>query len=81
MIKFNVNDNVRVKLTDVGKEVLNKHWGYMPNWYNDRIDEKGYMSFQLHELMNIFGESVYNGCEIPFETTILIKEYEEVKRK
>jgi hypothetical protein len=78
VIKFNVNNRVKIKLTDTGKEILAKYWGYrVPNWYDSHTDTDGYTMFQLHEVMHIFGPYVYNGCTIPFETTILISTHED----
>ncbi len=83
MIKLNVNNNVKVKLTDKGREILRKYllgWGYrVPDWYDSHTDSDGYTVFQLHEVMHIFGPHTYNGCEIPFETTILIPTQEDEK--
>ena len=71
-IKFNINDNVKVKLTDKGKEVLGKYWGgKMPDWYANYHEGNGYYKFQLHELARIFGEELFNGnMNLPFEPEI-----------
>jgi hypothetical protein len=57
----NLNDDVKVKLTDYGRDLLAK------KRLTRQPDEAGYTKFQLWELMNIFGEHLYNGCSIPFE--------------
>ena len=59
--QFNLNDDVKVKLTDHGRDLLAK------KRLTRQPDEAGYTKFQLWELMNIFGEHFYNGCSIPFE--------------
>jgi uncharacterized protein (DUF2267 family) len=59
--QFNLNDDVKVKLTDHGRDLLAK------KRLTRQPDEAGYNRFQLWELMNIFGEHFYNGCSIPFE--------------
>jgi hypothetical protein len=60
--QFNLNDDVKVKLTDHGRDLLAKK-----RRLTQQPDEAGYTKFQLWELMNIFGEHLYNGCSIPFE--------------
>ena len=79
---INLNDIVSVKLTDYGLEILKKaHEDFMKQYSNVRIgefekpktDKDGYTSFQLYELMNIFGPYLSAGTqELPFETDILI---------
>ncbi len=59
-IKINLNDEVKVKLTDFGIKVL-KH-----------RHEDGYYKTQLHNLMNTFGEYTTLARELPFETEIEI---------
>jgi hypothetical protein len=74
-MKFNINDYVRVKLTDHGRKILDdQHTEFkkvMPSAEPiHKPDEDGWCKFQLWELMSIFGQHLYNGCQIPFETTI-----------
>lgn len=77
-IKFNMNDNVKVRLTDKGKEVLKEYWkGKIPDWFENGYNEgDGYYRFQLHELAHIFGKEFYNGnMNLPFENRLyLLKE-------
>lgn len=64
---FNINDYVRVKLTFIGWALLNG---------KNRIvseDTEGWSRWQLWDLMNTFGTSLYNGCDVPFETNIRIE--------
>ncbi len=81
MKKFNVNETVLVKLTELG---LN-HWRNefnkisIPDYtfeqhYNSYTNKEGYTSFQLHVLMELFGEVIGNGLPLMFETNILIDE-------
>jgi hypothetical protein len=58
---INLNEYVKVKLTDSGQDVL------AMQQLRRQQDADGYIKFQLWELMNIFGVHVYNGCSIPFE--------------
>ena len=81
---FNINDYVKVKLTQKGKYLYSHQYDEM----NKRIlksggtpltpielqyDSDGYTEFQLWHLMSIFGEYLFNGCDVPFETTIKFK--------
>jgi hypothetical protein len=75
--RLNINDKVRVKLTDFGRACLTQHdasckdlqplFKAMP-----KEDADGYSEWQLWELMSTFGERLYNGCEVPFEPTIIL---------
>lgn len=69
-MKFNVNNYVKVKLTKRGKEIMEEE-GVMSK---PKPDAEGFSKFQMWELMQIFGNYVYNGCEIPFEMEIEIME-------
>ena len=64
-ISININDSVKVKLTDKGKEILGqpKNSYYKTHRYNDNTSV---LSVSIWELMEIFGEHLYNGCTIPF---------------
>lgn len=88
-MKFNINNNVKVKLTDFGRKVHrenhNKIFEFIPanctyNYYNDFYkpleDKNGWSTWQLWELMQIFGPYFFNGGEVPFETEIEIIERE-----
>jgi hypothetical protein len=83
---FNINYNVRVKLTEHGKKMLeqdhNDFWsaqgaGGMLDKYPyepPKEDEDGYVKFQLWSLMYQLGKYCGLGREIPFDTVILIDE-------
>ena len=76
--RFNINHIVKVKLTDYGEKVLYTHLivyeKYMPLKYTDvyKTDELGYKTFQLWDLMNIFGAHIYSGAPICFENNEII---------
>lgn len=87
MKQLNLNDEVKVKLTEAGIKILEDRHNYFLKQFGDRataikalgefkapkVDENGYSSFQLWELMNIFGQAMYNGNpNIPFEMNIAI---------
>lgn len=78
---FNINDYVKVKLTQKGKylyahqyDEMNKHilksGGTPLTPIELQYDSDGYTEFQLWHLMGIFGEHLFNGCDVPFETII-----------
>ena len=80
-IKFNINHNVKVRLTNHGISV----WAENCNKYSrnpltaesilelkDRVDKDGYTKFQMHELMDIFGDKIYMGNKLCFDTDIIL---------
>lgn len=78
-MKFDVNEHVKVKLTDVGRKELRRQHdelraiakSLLP--YSEPIaDEGGYSKWQLWVLMSTFGHMMINGGEPPFETEIII---------
>lgn len=76
---FNINDEIKVKLTRKG---LRFHREYYYEIYKNTnfeyteppVDGDGYSTFQLWEVMHIFGKHLYNGCQMPFEANIIIPE-------
>jgi hypothetical protein len=75
--QFNVNEWVKVKLTEQGLAILKsqhdelrRDFPKLKPWKPPAVDAEGYSKFQLWELMNRFGESVSIGCKLPFETMI-----------
>ncbi len=81
MTPFNINDYVRVKLTDLGRSVLAaddvlfwaRHGGrpsgigaYKP----PKEDSEGWSKWQLWSLMQAFGSHLNLCCDPVFETTI-----------
>jgi hypothetical protein len=73
---FNVNDHVLVKLTEHGRELRRRYFARLglPDGLLPELKETdGWSRWQLWELMSIFGEHMYNGCRIPFETVIRVE--------
>lgn len=69
LVDFNVNDAVHVRLTAKGKSILDPQIatnGYAR--YSE--DSEGWSRWQLWVLMDLFGEHLFNGCELPFEANI-----------
>lgn len=74
-MKFNLNDRVRVKLTDTGRRIHrldhDKYSVTCPKltYFEPETDEQGWSTFQLWDLMKLFGSHIYMGMpELPFET-------------
>lgn len=83
MISFNVNDYVKVNLTEDGIAELQKQRDELraPSLKDVPLfgkDDEGWTKFQLWDLMNCFGHMMYMGGKIPFETTILIDAGDDV---
>jgi hypothetical protein len=78
--QFNINDCVRVKLTDLGKDVYYHQYDETNDYYDRQIfkphypavDKEGYTEFQLWELMKLYGTYCSNDCDLPFETNITL---------
>jgi hypothetical protein len=77
---FNINNYVKVKLTDKGKEIFYHQHDEINDLagkeliepHYPEVDVDGYTEFQLWELMRLYGEHLSNGCNLPFETNIVI---------
>ena len=87
-VKYNINQNVKVKLTKTGKKILWEHFKTM----NDEIiknngtpfntpffvcDNEGYYTTQMWELIQDFEGHIGVGLELPYELDILIEVDEE----
>ena len=84
-IPFNLNDWVRIKLTDHGKAILRANYAEFCSKYPKvryafslpKEDIDGWSDWQLWNLINTFGSYIYMGCDPPFELNIeLLKEVE-----
>lgn len=80
-MKFNVNHNVKVKLTEYGLSILREQheklratFPSMGCFVLPTADDEGYVSYQLHDLMSTFGPHISMGFKVPFETEIIIEE-------
>lgn len=68
-IPFNLNYNVKVKLTSFGREMLAKEQHSLPS-----EDKEGWSTWQMWVLMEILGQYLCMGMEEPFELNILIEQ-------
>ena len=80
-MKYNLNYNVKVKITAKGHEILRLNYeqllGKLTSQYPyepPKIDEDGYSEMQLWEVAHQFGAAMYNGCDAPIETEIILPE-------
>ena len=72
---FNINDDVRVKLTDKGREVLRKE--QLHDYLGLVEDEEGWSTWQFWVLMSYFAHHIGMGFENVFEMNIDIIEKED----
>lgn len=80
-MKFNINDSVKVKLNDHGREILKQKHEMLfkvlgiPRYREfvpPQEDEQGWSKWQLWDLMQTFGTHISLGSKVPFETEIEI---------
>lgn len=75
----NINEYIKVKLTDRGKEIYRNHYHDVDNEYVPTldVDEEGFCKFQLWKFMQIFGEYFCMGGNSPCETNVKIQIWEK----
>ena len=76
-MKFNINHCVRIKLTDRGRQILEDQWKEIlpkEEYEHPKEDDEGYIEMQLWIILNRFGSYTHMGCDLPFETEIIIKD-------
>ena len=77
-MKFNINDKVKIRLTDYGRECLLENAKEVKEYFPDyehlqKVEDiDGWSEWQLWHVMQEFGKHIYLGGEVPFETTIMI---------
>jgi hypothetical protein len=74
MTKFNLNHHVFVQLTDKGREM---HKAYLEpysagNYRAPMESYDGWSRFQLHQVMNIFGDKMSVGMIMPMKAEIIL---------
>lgn len=87
MLKFNINNYIRVKLKEEGykywKTVYDSVYQDIPHLhqyikpleaYKAKADKDGYIKMQAWEFMRIFGDTISLGTICVFDTEILIEE-------
>ena len=80
-MKFNINDTVKVRLTDIGRDELRAQYEDLQMHATSLLpyqppveDENGYSTWQLWVLMQKFGDLMCNGGDLYFEPEIEIAE-------
>ena len=68
-IEINLNDSVSVNLSERGAEILNKYFKQFIITKNYKAGDV--FKTELWDLMNIFGEHLTMGFNIPFESCYL----------
>lgn len=63
VITFNINTNVRFKLTKHGKEVLKLYFKNLKLECTERPDEDGYYRMPIWAVMDYFGQDTYMGAQ------------------
>ncbi|GIO83483.1 hypothetical protein J25TS5_04150 [Paenibacillus faecis] len=91
MYKVNINDIVKVKLTEHGKKIerekneklneLISAFGGQVSEYKPSVDEDGYTTYQLWSLFGTFGSHMGLTQELPFETEIIITKAKPMNTK
>ncbi|OMF54693.1 hypothetical protein BK138_16170 [Paenibacillus rhizosphaerae] len=92
MFEVNFNDEVKVKLTEHGLSLLEKEQKLLNEYiqrnggkgvgeYKPRIDEDGYTSFQLWDLMHRLGPYLSLGLPEPFEGRMIFPNGRGVNQK
>ena len=83
IVKLNMNDYVKVRLTDRGRELMQKdHEEFLASiplraqqaigpFKPPVADDDGYSRFQIWHLMQLFGPHISLGCVMPFDPEIV----------
>ena len=91
MWKVNLNDCIKVKLNDFGKDIYYRQYAEINEKIRclggkpiestmPKVDEEGYTKFQMWQFMNIYGEYMIMGSTPVLETLdIIICDGEPVK--
>jgi len=78
---INLNDFIKVKLTDWGKEIYYHQYDEVNSFWQKevikpsfpKVDEDGYTSFQLWHFMNLYGNYIDMGLEdVIYQNEILL---------
>lgn len=80
-MKFNVNDEILVRLKPHGVDEMKRQHDELKSvvpsvgeFKEPKADAEGYTSFQGWHLMSTFGHMLFAGCEPPFELDVIISE-------
>ena len=74
----NLNYYIKIKLTEEGRILYKKYYAkHNCEAPNLNIDDEGYVRFQIHDFMHIFGERLFMGATLPCETNCKIQVKDE----
>jgi len=83
--RVNINDYIKVKLTDHGINLLKQQckefyemYGVGTVDYEPIVDDQGYAVFQMHDLMDKLGPYIGVCKPLPFETEIIVTKAEPI---
>ncbi len=78
MKEFNINNSIKVKLTDFGTGLLNIYCkNNQISFDNYPVDENGYTQIPFVEVMMVFGQYFSYQAErtqLPFESNVMVSE-------
>ncbi|MBR1230243.1 hypothetical protein JQ600_35700 [Bradyrhizobium sp. AUGA SZCCT0176] len=73
-MKFNINNEVKVRLTESGRRIHRAQWDQLGitsfPYQPPKEDSRGWSKWQLWCLMRDFGPHLNNGFDPPFKTEI-----------
>lgn len=79
MLKININEKVRVRLTEYGKQCLAENYAKLSmasgaplSMPNPKLDADGWTEWQLWRLMQEFGQHIAMGLPVPFEANEML---------
>ena len=81
--KTNLNNYIKVKLKPEGVEIYRKYHvtvfgdSLEDYLFDYKVDEDGYFKIQLWRFVNIFGEYMVMGYEMPFDLNVMIQSEED----
>lgn len=75
-VPYNLNCNIKLLLTEVGMNLVKKY--YRNPHHEFKFDDKGFVTFQMHEAMRLFGSHVNWGEPLPIEMIAQVELQESV---
>ena len=85
-VQFNLNNIVKVKLTDIGRNIFYELDRTIDkrvikivgeHMYSKRIDNDGCVNMQMWEVMKVFGNHMALAMDSPIEMNVIIKDIKE----
>ena len=76
-MKFNIDDTIKIKLTEAGKLALRRRYDELEKRYDGLEhfempdeDDEGWSKWSLMDLIVTFGPTTYTGLYMPFESEV-----------